>query len=133
MEGCRLRALNQHIEDLALVVDRPPQIHPLVGDPDDHLVKMPAIARPRTVPGETGVAAVKLIRKLLRKQGFAPKMVVTDKLRSYGAAFHHIGLACHHEQELRSRVDDDWRGGLRFARLYCFRQLSPVPVSQFAP
>jgi putative transposase len=27
--------------------------------------------------------------------------VVTDKLRSYGAAFHHIGLACHHEQGLR--------------------------------
>ena len=60
-------------------------------------------------------------------------MVVTDKLRSYRAAFHYIRLACHHEQELRSRVDDDWRGGLRFARLYCFRQLSPVPVSQFAP
>ena len=31
-------------------------------------------------------AAIKLMRKLLRKQGFAPKMVVTDKLRSYGAA-----------------------------------------------
>ena len=28
-------------------------------------------------------------------------MVVTDKLRSYGAAFHHIGLTCHHEQGLR--------------------------------
>ena len=50
---------------------------------------------------ETGVAPLKLIRKLLRKQGFAPKMVVTDKLRSYRAAFHYIGLACHHEQELR--------------------------------
>jgi putative transposase len=46
-------------------------------------------------------AAIKLMRKLLRKQGFAPKMVVTDKLRSYGAAIHHIGLACHHEQGLR--------------------------------
>jgi len=42
-----------------------------------------------------------LIRKLPRKQGFAPKMVVTDKLRSYRAAFHHIRLACHYEQELR--------------------------------
>jgi putative transposase len=46
-------------------------------------------------------AAIKLMRKLLRKQGFAPKMVVTDKLRSCGAAFNHIGLACHHEQGLR--------------------------------
>ena len=46
-------------------------------------------------------AAIKLMRKLLRKQGFVPKMVVTNKLRSYGAAFRHIWLACHHEQGLR--------------------------------
>jgi transposase-like protein len=30
-------------------------------------------------------AAVKLMRKLLEKQGFAPDVLVTDKLRSYGA------------------------------------------------
>ena len=41
------------------------------------------------------------MRKLLRKQGFAPKQVTTDKLRSYGAAFRHLGLSCHHEQGLR--------------------------------
>jgi putative transposase len=35
-------------------------------------------------------AAVKLMRKLLRKQGFAPTRVTTDKLRSYGAAFQHL-------------------------------------------
>jgi putative transposase len=29
-------------------------------------------------------AAVKLMRKLLKKQGFAPDVLVTDKLRSYG-------------------------------------------------
>jgi len=46
-------------------------------------------------------AAIKLMRKLLSKQGFARKVVVTDKLRSYGAAFRHIGLARHHEQGLR--------------------------------
>jgi hypothetical protein len=38
-------------------------------------------------------AAGKLIRKLLRKQGFAPTCVTTDKLRSYGAAFQEIGLS----------------------------------------
>ncbi len=32
-------------------------------------------------------AARKLMRKLLKKQDFAPTIVVTDKLRSYGAAF----------------------------------------------
>jgi putative transposase len=46
-------------------------------------------------------AALKLMRKLLRKQGFAPKKVTTDKLGSYGAAFRHLGLGCHHEQGLQ--------------------------------
>src|ERR1700749_1328272 len=49
----------------------------------------------------TRSAAVKLMRKLLRKQGFAPTRVTTDKLRSYRAAFRHLGLSCHHEQGLR--------------------------------
>ena len=31
-------------------------------------------------------AAIRLMRKLLKKQGFAPATIVTDKLRSYGAA-----------------------------------------------
>ncbi|WP_037461238.1 IS6 family transposase [Skermanella stibiiresistens] len=47
------------------------------------------------------VAARKLIRKLLRKQGFAPTRVTTDKLRSYGAAFKEIGLCAEHEEGAR--------------------------------
>jgi transposase-like protein len=46
-------------------------------------------------------AAAKLMRKLLRKQGFAPKTLVTDKLRSYGAAKTQLGLLARHEQGLR--------------------------------
>ena len=46
-------------------------------------------------------AAVKLMRKLLKKQGFAPEVLVTDKLRSYGAAKSEIGLSARHEQGLR--------------------------------
>jgi putative transposase len=46
-------------------------------------------------------AALKLMRKLLKKQGFAPAVVTTDKLRSYGAAFTEIGLTARHEQGLR--------------------------------
>src|SRR4051794_4985374 len=33
-----------------------------------------------------------LMRKLLKKQGFAPTEITTDKLRSYGAAFTERGL-----------------------------------------
>jgi transposase-like protein len=43
-------------------------------------------------------AALRLIRKLLRKQGFAPKLLVTDKLRSYASAFRRLRLTCPHEQ-----------------------------------
>ncbi|MCZ6859436.1 MAG: IS6 family transposase [Alphaproteobacteria bacterium] len=46
-------------------------------------------------------AARKLMRKLLKKQGFAPKAIVTDKLRSYSSAFRDIGLSARHEQGLR--------------------------------
>jgi len=46
-------------------------------------------------------AALRLMRKLLRKQGFAPKRLTTDKLASYGAAFRHLRLTCPHEQGLR--------------------------------
>ncbi len=43
-------------------------------------------------------AALKLMRKLLRKQGFAPRLIVTDKLRSYCAAFRELHLTCRHDQ-----------------------------------
>jgi transposase-like protein len=46
-------------------------------------------------------AALRPMRKLLKKQGFAPKLLVTDKLRSYGSAFRQLGLTCPHEQGLR--------------------------------
>jgi transposase-like protein len=36
-------------------------------------------------------AGVKLMRKLLKKQGFAPDMLVTDKLRSYSAGQTGVG------------------------------------------
>src|SRR4030081_78447 len=46
-------------------------------------------------------AALRLMRKLLRKQGFAPKRVPTDKLPSYGAALRDLHLICRHDQGLR--------------------------------
>jgi transposase-like protein len=46
-------------------------------------------------------AARKLMRKLLKKHGFAPTVIVTDKLRSYSSAFRDIGLSARHEQGLR--------------------------------
>ena len=53
-------------------------------------------------------AVLRLMRKLLKKQGFAPKLLVTDKLRSYAAAFRQLELGCPHEQGLRrnNRAED---------------------------
>jgi transposase-like protein len=46
-------------------------------------------------------AAVKLMRKLLKKQGFAPDLLVSDRLRSYAAAMSEMGLSARYEQGLR--------------------------------
>jgi putative transposase len=43
-------------------------------------------------------AAVKPMRKLLKKYGFVPGKLVTDDLRSYVAAVHDLGLSNRHER-----------------------------------
>ncbi len=47
-------------------------------------------------------AALRLMRKLLRKQGFAPTVMVTDKLGSYGCARRKLGLTARHDQSQRA-------------------------------
>ena len=42
-------------------------------------------------------AAIKLMRKLLKKQGFVPDIIVTDKLPSYGAALRELNLSKRHD------------------------------------
>ena len=43
-------------------------------------------------------AALKLMRKLLKKYGFVPDKLVTDDLRSYSAAASDLGLSKRHER-----------------------------------
>src|ERR1700712_1343062 len=52
-------------------------------------------------PKRDKAAALRLMRKLLKKQGYAPRVLVTDKLRSYGSARRELGLRARHEQGLR--------------------------------
>jgi putative transposase len=52
-------------------------------------------------PKRDKAAALKLMRRLLKKQGYAPGVLVTDKLASYGAARRVLGLSARHEQGLR--------------------------------
>ena len=77
-------------------------------------------------------AALRLMRKLLKKQGFAPKLLVTDKLCSYTSAFRRLGLACPHEQGLRMnnrpRIRINWCDD---ASGSCNPSNQPDPLSAF--
>src|SRR6202047_5444356 len=42
-------------------------------------------------------AALKLMRKLLKKYGFVPDRLITDDLQSYNAAAHDRGIESRHE------------------------------------
>ena len=42
-------------------------------------------------------AALKLMRKLLKKQGITPATIVTDKLGSYSSALRELGVARRHD------------------------------------
>jgi transposase-like protein len=53
-------------------------------------------------PRRDKAAALPLIQKPARHQAFAPAVIVTDKLRSYGAALRAIGFSGLHEQGLRA-------------------------------
>jgi putative transposase len=52
-------------------------------------------------PKRDKAAALRLMRKLLKKQGYAPRVLVTDKLRSYRSARRVLRLRARHEQGLR--------------------------------
>ena len=52
--------------------------------------------------GRDKKAALRLMRKLLKKLGFAPAVIVTDRLRSDGSAFRDLHLSWRHEQGLRA-------------------------------
>jgi putative transposase len=52
-------------------------------------------------PRRDKAAALRLIRRLLKRQGYAPRVLVTDKLPSYGCARRELGLSARHDQGLR--------------------------------
>ena len=57
-------------------------------------------------------AALKLMRKLLKKYATVPERMVTDDLRSYSAAVQDLGIERHNDRGRWSRVDDR-RSGCR--------------------
>ena len=53
-------------------------------------------------PRRNAKAALKLMRKLLKKYGWAPTRITTDKLRSYHVAFRTLGLTAEHIDDKRA-------------------------------
>ena len=47
-------------------------------------------------------AALKLMRKLLKKQGWTPTRITTDKLRSYHVTIRTLGLTAQHIDDRRA-------------------------------
>ena len=85
-------------------------------------------------PRRDKATALRLMRKLPRKRGFAPKVLVTDKLRSYGAAGRELRLTARHEQGLRrnNRAENShqWCGGVSER---CSGSSPPDPPNAFSP
>ena len=63
-------------------------------------------------------SARRLLRKLLKKQGFAPKRITTDKLKSYSVAICKERLCAVHDQGLRAnnRAENSHQPGRRRER-----------------
>jgi len=79
-------------------------------------------------------AALRLLRRLLKTQGLAPEVLVTDRLRAYGAAARELGLTAEHIQAKRTNTSGRSRAtvpgivqGLSFnpRRWWALRQLAP--------
>ncbi len=74
-------------------------------------------------------AALNLMRKLLRNQGVRPTQIVTDKLKSYGAAFRELRLTHLHDtgHRLNNRAESSHVPIRRWERkMQHFKSQSPA-------
>jgi putative transposase len=64
-------------------------------------------------------AAKRLLRKLLKKRGIAPRVMITDKLASYGAAKQEIMPGVEHRQHkgLNNRAENSYQPTRRRERI----------------
>src|SRR5271169_7072189 len=105
LDGCAFvpSALNKDFENLAFMIDRAPQVHMLAGDPDDHLVEMPAIAWPRTAPPQPAC------NNRPEFQHPAAHALVGDVEPAFGKQFFDIAVAKREAQLEPHRMLDDNR------------------------
>jgi putative transposase len=78
-------------------------------------------------------AAKRLMRKLLKKHGRAPRVLITDKLKSYAAANRDLGLSVEHRQHkgLNNRAEN-WHQPTRVREKVMRRFKSARHLQRFA-
>jgi hypothetical protein len=96
--------LDQHVEDLTLAIDRPPQVHGPTGDLHEHFVQMPDVARATSptpqAPGDQWPEA----------SGPDPDRLVRDADAALGQQLLNISQAEGEAQVEPDRVLDDGLG-----------------------
>ena len=91
-----------HLDELVVTING--QRHWLWRGVDQHGAVLDVLVQSR----RDKRAAKRLMRKLLKKSGRAPRVLVTDKLKSYAAANKDLGLNVEHRQHkgLNNRAEN---------------------------
>src|SRR5919206_3819761 len=91
-----------HLDEVVLKIAG--QTHWLWRAVDQHGVVLDVLVQRR----RDKKAAKRLLRKLLKRQGRAPRVMITDKLKSYAAAKKDLKLRCEHRQHkgLNNRAEN---------------------------
>src|ERR1700728_586029 len=93
-------------------------------DPDEYLVEVPLVARPGTTVAQTSVVldllsqgrrngkpSKRFFKRLLKSPQYVPRVIITDKLRSYGVAQRRLPPNVEHRQRryLNNRAENSHR------------------------
>jgi len=116
-----------HLDEMAVKIKG--RIHWLWRAVDQHGVVLDALVQFR----RDRHAATRLMRKLLKSQGCPPRVLVTDKLRSYAAANDALGLTFEHRQHkgLNNRAENSHQQ-MRVREKVMRRFKSPRQLQRFA-
>jgi len=102
-----------HLDEVVISISG--QRHWLWRAVDQHGIVLDILVQSR----RNAKAAKRLLRKLLKKQGIAPRVMITDKLASYGAAKREIMPGVEHRQHkgLNNRAENSHQPTRRRERI----------------
>src|SRR5271156_6262960 len=124
----------QHVQDLALVIDGAPEVHPPTRDPHNHLIKMPSVTRARAPSPQP------LRHRRSELQHPAADRFIGDLEPTLGKEFLHVAVAQGEAEIEPDRVLDNRRrkavaaiGEQGHAEMLSYPPFSRSPVSVTMP